>query len=59
MWADHGIFRFATALEQTNDVWIVELEGGGCFWIEAETYKGSTPALQQEIQAMIDSIQFE
>ena len=59
MWADHGIFRFATALEQTNHVWIVELEGGGHFWVEAETYKGSTKALQQEIQAMIDSIQFE
>ena len=59
LWADHGIFRFATALEQTNYVWIVELEGGGHFWIEAETYAGSTPALEHEIQAMIDSIQFE
>jgi hypothetical protein len=59
LWADNGIFRFATALEQTNYVWIVELEGGAHFWIEAETYKGSTPALQQEIQTMIDSIEFE
>ena len=59
LWADHGIFRFATALEQTNYVWIVELEGGGHFWIEAETYKGSTKALEQEIQSMIDSIEFD
>lgn len=59
LWADHGIFRFATALEQTNYVWIVELEGGGHFWIEAETYKGSTKALAQEIQSMIGSIEFE
>lgn len=58
MWADHGIFRHATALEQTNRVWIVDLDGKR-FWIEAETYKGSTAALDQEIQAMIDSIQFE
>jgi hypothetical protein len=59
LWADNGIFRFATALEQTNYVWIVELKGGGHFWIEAETYKGATPALEQEIQSMIDSIEFE
>jgi hypothetical protein len=59
MWGDNGVFRWATTLGETNHVWIADLEGGGHFWIEAETYKGSTPALQEEIQAMIDSIEFE
>jgi hypothetical protein len=58
MWADNGVFRWATALGQTNRVWIVDL-GGKRFWIEAETYPGSTPALAQEIETMIGSIKFE
>ena len=58
MWGVGGIFRFATALGETNRVWIVDVNGTR-FWFEAETYKGSSPALQQEIQSMIDSIQFE
>lgn len=58
MWADNGVFRFATALEQTNRVWIVDL-GDKRFWIEAETYEGATPAIDAEVRAMIDSIQFE
>jgi hypothetical protein len=58
LWADNGIFRFATALEQTNRVWIVDL-GATRFWIEAETYKGSSTTLDQEIEAMIRSIKFE
>jgi hypothetical protein len=58
MWADNGIFRWATALEQTNRVWIVDL-GAKRFWIEAETYKGATPEIVAEVQGMIDSIQFE
>ena len=57
MWGDHGVFRWATALGQTSHVWIADLDDGGHFWIEAETFKGSTPALEQEIQAMIDSNQ--
>jgi len=58
MWYDgNGDFRWATALGQTNEVWIVDVDGAS-LWIEGETYKGSTPALEQEIQAIIDSIQF-
>jgi hypothetical protein len=59
MWYDtSGDFRWATALGQTNRVWIVDVDGAS-LWIEAETYKGASPELEQEIQAMIDSIQFE
>jgi hypothetical protein len=52
-------YRWASVLGQTNHVWIIEVEGVGRVWVEAETYKGASPALEQEIQAMIDSIQFE
>jgi hypothetical protein len=58
MWGVGGIFRFATALGETNQVWIVEVNGTR-FWFEAETYKGASPELGQEIQDMVDSIQFE
>ena len=58
MWADHGIFRWASALGQTNRVWIIDVHGQRV-WIEAETYEGATPALETEIQGMIDSIRFE
>ena len=46
------------ALGETNQVWIVDVNGTR-FWFEAETYKGASPELGQEIQAMVDSIQFE
>jgi hypothetical protein len=52
-------YRWATALGQTNHVWIIEVEGVGRIWVEAETYEGASPDLEAEIQAMIDSIQFE
>jgi len=53
-----GPFRWATALDQTNRVWITNVEGKRV-WIEAETYKGASPDIEAEIQGMIDSIQFE
>jgi hypothetical protein len=58
MWGVGGVFRFATALGETNRVWIVDLNGTR-FWFEAETFEGASPELEQEIQAMVDSIQFE
>ena len=58
MWGVNGIFRFATDLGETNRVWIVDVNGTR-FWFEAETYKGASPELDQEIQGMVDSIQFE
>jgi hypothetical protein len=58
MWGVRGIFRFATALGETNRVWIVDVDGTR-FWFEAETFEGASPELEQEIQDMVDSIQFE
>lgn len=61
MWYDDSrgtIFRWVTALGQTNHVWIVDLDGTS-LWIEAETYEGARQELVGEIQGIIDSIQFE
>lgn len=60
MWFENpgGVFRWATALGQTNRVWVVDMDGKR-LWIEVETYKGSTAALEQEIEAMVGSIQFK
>ena len=53
-----GEFRWGSFVGETNDVWTVDI-GGKTFWLEAETYKGSSKALTTEIQAMIDSIRFQ
>jgi hypothetical protein len=50
--------RWATALGQTNDVWIVETQGTHV-WIEVETRHTATPETLQEVQQVIGSIQFE
>ena len=51
-------WRWASSLGETNSVWIVEVDGKHV-WIEAETYKEATPEIQAEVQAIIDSLQFE
>jgi hypothetical protein len=56
--ADFHVFRWATALKQTNRVWILDVDGKH-FWFEVETYDGASPELEQEIQEIVDSIQFE
>jgi hypothetical protein len=58
MWGVKGVFRWATHLGEMNRVWIVDVNGTR-FWFEAETYVGAAPGLDQEIQGMVDSIQFE
>jgi hypothetical protein len=50
--------RYATALGSTIRVWIVDVDGTPV-WIDGETYKGAGPEPGQEIQQIIDSIQFE
>jgi hypothetical protein len=50
--------RWATALGQTNDVWIVETQGTHV-WIEVETRDTATPETLREVQQVIGSIQFE
>jgi hypothetical protein len=50
--------RWASQLGQMIRVWIVDVDGER-MWLEAETYAGATPEIEQEIQRIIDSIQFE
>lgn len=54
----NGEARYATALGETVRVWIVDMDGTRLF-IEAESYKGAGPEVEQEIQQLVDSIQFE
>jgi hypothetical protein len=55
---NEGQARYATALGSTHRVWIVDVDGTRLF-IEAETYKDATPEIEQEVQQIVDSIQFE
>jgi len=50
--------RYATALGDTIRAWIIDVDGARIF-IEAETRKGAGPEVKQEIQQIVDSIQFE
>ena len=50
--------RWVTELGQTSKVWIFEVDDTHV-WIEAETYEGAPPELEQEIQQIVESIRFE
>jgi hypothetical protein len=50
--------RYASAPGSTTRIWIVEVDGTRLTF-EAETYENARLELAQEIQGMIDSIQFE
>ena len=50
--------RYATRLGSTIRVWIIDVDGTPV-WIDGETYKGAGPAPAQDIQEIVDSIQFE
>ena len=50
--------RYATELGSTIRVWIIDV-GGKLVWIDGETYKGAGPGPAQQIQQIVDSIQFE
>ncbi len=49
--------RYATQLGSTIRVWIVDVDGT-LVWIDGETYKGAGPGPGQEVQRIIDSIEF-
>lgn len=53
-----GNERYISALGATMRVWIIDVDGT-IVWIDGETYKGAGPGPGQEIQHIIDSIQFE
>ena len=55
---EEGDARYASALGATISVWIVDVNGTRLS-IDGESYKGGGPEIEQEIQAMIDSIEFE
>jgi hypothetical protein len=55
---DNGESRYASALGETLRVWIIDVDGTRLF-IEAESYKGAGPEIDQEIQEIVDSIRFE
>jgi hypothetical protein len=50
--------RYPTKLGVTIRVWIVDVDGTRLF-IEAESYKGAGPEVEQAIQQIVDSIRFE
>jgi hypothetical protein len=50
--------RYISQLGATMRVWIIDVDGT-IVWIDGETYKGAGPGPGQEIQQIIDSIQFE
>jgi hypothetical protein len=50
--------RWVTVLGETNRVWIVDVNGAH-FWIEAETYEDASAELEQEVEQIVSSIQFE
>jgi hypothetical protein len=50
--------RYATELGSTIRVWIIDVDGT-LVWIDGETYKGAGPDPRQEIQQIVDSIEFE
>jgi hypothetical protein len=51
-------WRWASEPGETISIWIVEGDGARIMF-EAETYTASPPELGQEIQQIIDSVQFE
>ncbi len=62
LWYDDGMGpasgRWPTVLPSTMSIWIIDVDGT-LVWIDGETYKNTSPALEGEMQQMIDSIEFE
>ena len=50
--------RYATQVGMTIRTWIIDVEGTPV-WFDAETYEGAGPGPGQEIQRIVDSMQFE
>jgi hypothetical protein len=50
--------RYITQLGATMRVWVIDVDGK-IVWIDGETYKGAGSGPGEEIQQIIDSIQFE
>jgi hypothetical protein len=50
--------RYASQEGQTIRTWITDVDGKRV-QIDGETFKDATPAIEREVQQVIDSIQFE
>jgi hypothetical protein len=50
--------RYATALNSTIQVWIIDVDGT-IVWIDGETYATSGAAAAQEVEQIVNSVQFE
>lgn len=57
LWEADGLGRYATELNSTIYVWIIDVDGT-LVWIDGETYVESGPEAEQEIRQIVDSIQF-
>ncbi len=56
---DDPCHRWANAPgHQINDIWIFEVDGAH-LWMEAETFDNAAPGTLEEVQRIIDSIEFE
>ena len=53
-----GFARYATVVGSTIRTWIIDVDGTPV-WFDAETFPGAGPELAAEIQAIVDSIDFE
>ena len=53
-----GGWRWAEGLGATYRIWIIDVDGT-LVWIDAYTFKNADAGLAQDIQAIIDSIEFE
>jgi hypothetical protein len=51
-------WRYASEPGETIDLWIVDADGGRVV-IEAETYKATQVGIKDEIQQIVDSVQFD
>jgi hypothetical protein len=56
--AIEGNARYSSGIGSTIRSWIVDVDGK-IVWIDGETFKGAGPEPAQEIQQIVDSIQFE
>jgi hypothetical protein len=58
LWGDASLSRYASAAGSTFSVWIIDVNGNRV-QIDAESFAGAGPEIDQEIQALIASIRFE
>ena len=58
LWGDASVSRYATAAGSTYRIWIIDVDGNR-IQIDAESFAGAGPEVEEEIQAVIASIQFE